>query len=233
LTRRTTVAFCLLAIAALASPLAAQQTIFNVPSPDVLEGGKVYLELDASLRPYEPRFSSFVPRVVVGLGHHIEGGFNLTGNIQPAPDLTTLVPTLKWKFYDNPQTGWSFVAGDDVFFPLRQGSYDIGNYAYVELIRTFKNGLRVGLGGYDFTADVVAPNANRAGGQFTFELPITSRATFAADWFTGKHQSGFLSVGPIFKPNPKLTLYTSYSIGNSDVTRGNHFFLIEIGYNIN
>ena len=39
----------------------AQQTIFNVPSTDVLDKGKVYVELDASLKPTDgalvPKFS--------------------------------------------------------------------------------------------------------------------------------------------------------------------------------
>jgi hypothetical protein len=48
----------------------AQQTIFNVPTTDVLEKGKVYAELDVSFKPNNStavdKFSSFVPRVVVG-----------------------------------------------------------------------------------------------------------------------------------------------------------------------
>ena len=80
-----------------------QQTIFNVPSTDVLDKGKVYAELDASLKPTDgavvPKFSSFVPRVVVGAGSRIEIGLNVTGNIQPGADSTTLVPTIKWKPY--------------------------------------------------------------------------------------------------------------------------------------
>jgi hypothetical protein len=54
----------------------AQQTIFNVPSTDVLDKGKVYAELDASLKPTDgavvPKFSSFVPRVVIGAGGRVE-----------------------------------------------------------------------------------------------------------------------------------------------------------------
>ena len=49
--------------------LQAQQTIFNVPSSDILDKGKVYFELDATFRFDRTRsvgkFSSFVPRVVV------------------------------------------------------------------------------------------------------------------------------------------------------------------------
>jgi hypothetical protein len=60
----------------------AQQTIFNVPSTDVLDKGKVYVELDASVKPTDgsdvARFSSFVPRVVIGAGSNIEFGLNVT-----------------------------------------------------------------------------------------------------------------------------------------------------------
>jgi len=75
----------------------AQQTIFNVPSTDVLDKGKVYAELDASLKPTDAKFTSFVPRVVVGAGSNIEFGLNVTGNIQPGPDSTSLVSTIKWR----------------------------------------------------------------------------------------------------------------------------------------
>jgi len=59
----------------------AQQTVFNVPTTDVLNKGKVYFELDVSAKPNDStavnRFSSFVPRLVVGAGHRIEAGVNL------------------------------------------------------------------------------------------------------------------------------------------------------------
>ena len=77
----------------------AQQTIFNVPSTDVLDKGKVYGEFDASLKLNDSdavnKFSSFVPRVVVGAGSNVEVGLNITGNIQPGADSTTLVPAIK------------------------------------------------------------------------------------------------------------------------------------------
>jgi len=75
-----------------------QQTIFNVPTTDVLDRGRVYAELDVSFKPNQPRFSSFVPRVVVGVGGNVEVGLNMTGNIQPGADSTATVPTIKWRF---------------------------------------------------------------------------------------------------------------------------------------
>src|SRR5438132_13172365 len=89
-----------LVMAALSIKAHAQQTVFNVPTTDVLDKGKVYFELDVSAKPNDSaavnKFSSFVPRLVVGAGHHIEAGVNLLGNVQPGPDSTTIAPTIKW-----------------------------------------------------------------------------------------------------------------------------------------
>ena len=52
----------LLVIGATAAPARAQQTIFNVPSADVLDKGKFYLETDALWRPQEPNFAVFTAR---------------------------------------------------------------------------------------------------------------------------------------------------------------------------
>ena len=214
----------------------AQQTIFNVPSTDVLDKGKVYVELDASLKPSDgaevSKFSSFVPRVVVGAGGQVEVGLNLTGNIQPGPDSTTLVPTIKWKPYQGEKNGWAFVVGDDLFVPVCNRAYNAGNYVYAEMSKTFKRGTRLTFGGYDFTKKVVA-SVNRAGGQFGFEHPLNKNVTFAADWLTGKHSSGYFTPGMVFKVGPRVTGYAGYSIGNTNVSNGNHFFLLEVGYNFN
>jgi hypothetical protein len=214
----------------------AQQTIFNVPTTDVLDEGKVYGELDASFKPNDSetvkRFSSFVPRVVVGAGGRVEVGLNVTGNIQPGPDTTTLVPAVKWKFYQGKDNGIALAAGDNLFVPVRHRAYNVGNYLYAEISKTFKAGTRLTAGGYDFTKSVVA-TGNRAGGQFGFEQPVNKRLTLAADWFTGKHSAGYFTPGAVFKLSPKLTGYAAYSLGNAHLTRGNHFFLLELGYNFN
>ena len=48
-----------------------QQTVFDVPSADVLDKGKVYGELDGTVRAIDP-LATFTPRVVVGIGTRIE-----------------------------------------------------------------------------------------------------------------------------------------------------------------
>lgn len=214
----------------------AQQTIFNVPSTDIMDEGKVYVELDAAFKTNDDtdvkKFSSFVPRFVIGTGGKVEIGLNVTGNIQHGADSTTLVPTIKWKVYDGKDNGWAVVLGNSLFVPVRNKAYDAGNYSYAAFSKTI-NKTRFTAGGYHFTSNVVAPNAQRAGGQFGFEQTINGKLTFAADWITGQHASGYLTPGFIYKPHPKVTSYFSYSIGNANASRGNHFFLFEIGVNLN
>ena len=214
----------------------AQQTIFNVPTTDIMGRGKVYGELDASFKPNDQdvlgRFSSFVPRVVVGAGGNVEVGLNVTGNIQHGVDNTTLVPTAKWRFYQNEKNGVAMIAGTDLFIPARNRAYDIGTYSYLELSKTIKKTRLTG-GGYVASKNVFAPDAVRGGGQFGIEQTVNNKFSVAADWITGKHASGYFTPGFIFKPTSKLTTYWAYSIGNTNASNGNHFFLFEVGYNFN
>ena len=212
----------------------AQQTVFNVPTADVLERGKVYVELDAAFKFNDHgslnRFSSFVPRVVAGAGKNVEIGLNITGNINPGADSTTIVPTAKWRFYQNEKKKLALFGGTNFCIPVRNRSYKFGTYSYVSAAKTF-NKTRFTAGGFVYSKSVVASNASRGGGQFAVEHAINDKFTLAADWLTGKHANGYFTPGVIYKPHPKLTSYFSYSIGNADAAKGNHYFLFELGYN--
>ena len=209
----------------------AQQTVFDVPNPDVLDKGKVYGELDGTARPVNPMYT-FTPRIVIGVGHDIEAGMNFLGLNEPATGENAISPTVKWRLWNGARSGWSLYIGDDLFFPVRKGAYDAGNYFYACFAKKWNSGTRVSFGGYDFTRHVVA-QANRAGGQFTLEQPVSKLVTLAAEWYTGNHASGYVNPGAIIKLTGKLTLYAAYQVGNARVTQGNHQFLWEIGYNFN
>ncbi|MGB7210759.1 MAG: hypothetical protein WBD27_19040 [Pyrinomonadaceae bacterium] len=214
--------------------VSAQQTIFNVPTTDVLGQGKVYVELDASFKTNNQsalrRFSSFVPRFVVGVGGNVEVGLNVTGNIQPGADSTTLVPTVKWKFYENEKKDTALIAGTNFYIPVRNRGYHAGTYSYLAVSKTI-NKTRLTAGGYVASKNVFAAKAVRSGVQFGIEQTINSKFTVAADCITGRHASGYFTPGFIYKPHPQITTYFSYSIGNSQARQGNHFFLFEAGYN--
>jgi hypothetical protein len=209
----------------------AQQTVFDVPSPDVLDKGKVYFELDGTARPVNPMYT-FTPRIVIGAGHDIEAGMNFDGLSEPATGQNILSPTIKWRLWKDEEAGWEFYVGDDLFFPVRKRTYDAGNYFYACFSKKWKRGTRVSAGGYDFTKHVVAA-ANRAGGQFTLEQPVGRRLTLAAEWYTGNNAVGYVNSGAIIKLTGKLTLYAAYQVGNAGVSQGNHQFLWEFGYDFN
>lgn len=216
--------------------IGAQQTIFNVPTADVLDRGKVYVELDAAFKIKRGdalgRFSSFVPRFVVGVGNNIEVGVNLSGNIQPGADSTAIVPTVKWKAFETKKKDFAFIAGSNFYVPVRNRGFDIGTWSYLAVAKAVKK-TRLTAGGYAASRNIFASDAVRTGGQFGIEHAVNNKLTLAADWITGRHAAGYFTSGVIFKPRPKVTTYWSYSIGNGQVARGNHFFLLEIGYNIN
>ncbi|HZQ94498.1 MAG TPA: hypothetical protein VFA67_05775 [Candidatus Sulfotelmatobacter sp.] len=218
---------------ALGSALAmsAQETVFNVPSADILDSGKIYGELDFTYNPASA-VASYTPRLVVGIGHRIEIGANLNGIATPADVRTTVTPALKWKIFDTPAHGFAVLVGDNVFMPVQNTRYKAGNYFYAELAKTWRAKTRLSAGLYHFTADVVAPS-QRVGGQFGIEQPVGSRITLAADWYTGYQVLGYVTPGIIVKATSRLTLYGSWQIGNYGLSEGNHQLLVELGWNFN
>ncbi|MGB8541920.1 MAG: hypothetical protein WCD49_09825 [Candidatus Acidiferrales bacterium] len=214
-----------------ASRAHGQETVFDIPSADVLDRGKVYGELDGTARPANA-FFTFTPRVVAGLGGGIEAGVNFNGLSSPTIGQLDISPTIKWRVWNRKTSGWSFYVGDDLFFPVRDRTYDAGNSFYAAFAKQWTEGTRITFGGYDFTKNVVAA-ANRAGGQFTLEQQLGHGLTLAAEWYTGKQADGYVNSGAMIKLTSKLTLYAAYQVGNAGVSMGNHQFLWELGYNFN
>jgi hypothetical protein len=214
--------------------IAGQQTVFTVPSADVLDKGKVYVELDAAFKINDEdalrKFSSLVPRIVAGTGNNVEVGLNVTGYLNPGTDPTTLVPTVKWRFYRNEKNKVELFGGTNFYIPVRNRNYKFGSYSYAAAAKTI-NKTRLTAGGFVASKNVFASKASRGGGQFTIEQTINDKLTFAADWLTGRHANGYFTPGVIYKPTPKVTTYFAYSIGNADSAKGNHYFLFEVGYN--
>jgi hypothetical protein len=233
----STVMLRALVIAAFVSmPSVAQQTIFNVPSADVLERGKVYVELDAAFKPVsqsaQAKFSSFVPRFVIGIGKRVEVGLNLTGNIQPGRDTTTVVTAIKWRAYEDHSKSFALFAGSNLYFPIRSAAYRFGTNSYLAGSKTISK-TRVTVGGFWASKHVLAPNAARGGAMVGIESTLSKRYTIAADWMSGSHANGYFTPGLIFKPKPRIAAYLGYSIGNDNAAKGNHYFLFEIGYSVN
>jgi len=217
-----------LLLAAAAAPLLAQQTIFNVPSADVLGRGKAYVEVDELFRPTEPRFSSTTVRGVVGVLPGVEAGVNFGGLTTPGPAAPTA--TLAVKIQPWTAGGLGLTAGGFGQFFLR-GSEDgepsgLG-YGHV----SFKLpgiGTRVAAGGWYASAGYA--RASRTGGALaSVEQPVpwVPGLTLAADWWSGENTIGYFSPGLVLALG-RWTAYAAYAIKNGE-SRGNAG-LLELGY---
>ena len=86
-----------------------QSTILNVPSSDVVATKKVYVEFDFITNYAWERhgsFQNYVPRAVVGIGHNVEVGANISYTHVSGETLPIeLQPNIKWRFYSNEANG--------------------------------------------------------------------------------------------------------------------------------
>jgi hypothetical protein len=209
----------------------AQQTIFNVPSADVLDKGKTYAEWDFTMEDSNAD-AAVTPHSVRGMGHGVEAGFNFSSVTltHPGEDALTLAPTLKWKFFESPGHSVAVFAGDQLFLPIRYGAYTIGNEVYLSVAVTLKPGTRVSVGGYDFTRQTIDP-ANRGGIQASIEQPLGQRFGLSTDWYSGNNSVGYMTSGGSFKLGKGITFSAACQMGNRDLMSGNHSLLLIVGWN--
>ena len=210
-----------------ARPAGAQQTLFNVPSADVLESGKVYLEEDNLWRSGRPEDTFFTLRGVAGLGEHAEGGVNVGGFVAQGRPVPSATLALKWQPYR--AGAWALTAGIHGLFFLR-GSTDGSPSAHVYGHAAFTpaDGTRI-TGGVWYATSGFADTGVTRGVLAGFEQRIAPSLNFQADWYSGRNGLGY------FTPGFALTLgqwviYAGYSFKNQDSHE--NAALIEVGRNL-
>ena len=215
-------------LSSLTASALAQQTVFNVPSADVLDPGKVYAEVDELFRPTDPKFSSTTIRGVVGVVPHMEagvnfGGFNSPGGIVPTANVAVKIQPVH-------SGGFTLTTGGYGLFYLK-GSED-GNpsgmgYGFASY-RIAGPETRISAGGWYSSAGFAKPTST-GGALLSFEqpLPWVKGLTLAADWYSGVNSIGYFSPGFTYAFG-QWTAYAAYSIKNGD-SKGNGG-LIELGY---
>lgn len=210
---------------------------FNVLATDTLNKGEVYLELGSTFKPnnhdFAQRFTSFVPRIAYGVTRDFEIGVTVLGNVQPGADVTIISPMFKWRVYENEEHGIAVSIGNNSYIPVRNKSFKFGSNFYVQARKIFsKTGTQITFGSYHYTKNIVAENAQRAGGMFGIEQSVNNRFGVAADWITGKHAAGCFTFGFYFKPHKRMISYVGYSVGNGNAARGNHYFFANVGISL-
>jgi hypothetical protein len=173
----------------LMEPGAAQETIFNVPSPDVLQAGKFYVETDQYVRSWSTASGHaefFLVRAVYGVGRHLEvglnsGAFDYLHTSEPFADAT-----VKWRPFR--AGGAGLLVGDNAGLGLRgEPGGEFRNLAYVAgFVTLSRSKSRASAGPYCATASLFSASG-RCGALMTFEQPIpgVNGLELAADWFSG------------------------------------------------
>ena len=213
-----------LALAALSAPAHAQQTIFNVPTADVLGKGKFYLETDVLWRPQDPNFAVFTPRGVYGVVPNVEAGVNFGGFVSPGRSVPIATPNVKWQPWHN--DALAVTTGLFGLFFLR-GSED-GKPAvlgYAHVAAKLPTNTRVTVGGYWGSSGYAAPDP-QAGALVGFEQVVLPHLNLIADWYSGENGLGYFTPG-FSSTWGGWTLYAGYSFKNGD-SKGNSM-LLELG----
>jgi hypothetical protein len=216
-----------------AHPAAAQSTIATVPSTDVVSANNVYLEFDFISHyasHHDSGFQSYVPRVVVGVGHNVEVGANVLytdgfGVNQPLE----IQPGLKWRFYQNEGQGVAASVGGMLYAPVtHRGGTDtfLMLYAMVSKKVAGKFGPRLTGGGYALVGRNQGAGP-RGGVIAAYEQPLVPRVSFVMDWSSGANRFGYVTPGLSFATTKRSLLFTGYSIGNQG--RGNNAFFTYYG----
>ena len=198
----------------------AQQTLFNVPSADVLEKGQVFVQHESQ---FSTNFGLHTEYSALGIGKHTELDLTLFGvgtrnvrNEVLGVGFKTSLP-----IHEKSETKLTF----GTLVPVSLRGNGVGGYTYSHLsTRLPKIKTRITSGVFVgttllFGRDVVC---NISG----IEQPITKNFGLVMDWYSGKHINGFLIPGFYYTAKP-FTLWAGYQIHNNKAN-GNNGFVIEV-----
>ena len=198
----------------------AQSTLFNIPSTDVVAKKKTYVEFDfvSHLEAHKDGgFQGYVPRVVFGVGKHVEIGTNVAFADTLAPDQPVeLQPNIKYQFYSNEKNGVAAAAGGMLYTPIaHRAGVDTFGMLYSTVSKKWHGnyGPRLTGGGYGLVARADG-TGNKGGAIAGYEQPIQRKVSFVMDWLSGRNRFGYVTPGFAFAVSKASALYAGYSIGN-------------------
>lgn len=199
----------------------AQQTIFNVPSADVTEKGRLFLQHETQ---FSNKFFVNTEYAALGVGKNTEidvtllgVGTNNVANEVLGVGFKSFLPLHK-----KSETKFTYGA----LIPASLRGKGVGGYAYSHLsTRIPKLNTRITSGVFVGTTTVLGRDfvSYIAG----IEQPITKRLNFIMDYYSGKHANGFLIPGVSFYLGKDSTFYAGYQIHNNKAN-GDNGFVVEL-----
>ena len=221
--RKLAAAVGLTALATVTS--SAQQTIFNIPTADVLGRGKTYLESDVLWRPQVPDFALFTERGAYGLGGNVEVGINFGGFLTPDRSSPIATPNIKWQPWHDDKISVT-TGGFGLFYLRGSGDGKPAVEGYAHAAYKLPTGTRLTAGAYWASSGYAAAHP-AAGALAGLEQRVNDHLNLIADWLSGKNALGYFTTG-ISATLGGWTLYAGYSFKNGD-SKANAM-LFELGF---
>lgn len=210
--------------------LAAQQNFFNVPSSEITEDGKIFLQQQFNLYG---RSSVSNSTFCFGLGHEAEIGFNLLG-ITYSNSAGRFVSSAEGEEPVFPSFGinaqkqieisehYQISAGGQLLLPKKVSEYEW--YGYLNN-RVHAGHLKIVFGLFSgninyFDSEPLLPGSSvRLGVQAGLEYEVlTDRLYLQSDYISGRTAVSNLIVGAAYKATSHLILSAGYQSPNSTVT---------------
>lgn len=198
----------------------AMQTVFNVPSADVMDKGKFFFQEEAQFKPWNPDSYYYgTTYTAYGIGHNTEIDVNLFNYASPALENITMgvgfksaipIPGLKEKY---PKREYKLTVGTNILIGLEGNG--VGNWTYAHLSgRVPKANTRLSAGVSYGGRQVFGENS--VSFIAAVEQPVTKKLSLIGDWMSGNETwGGVLIVGASYELPKNTTLYAGYQIPNN------------------
>jgi hypothetical protein len=192
--------------------VAAQETLINVPSADIVPKGYLHTQAQANYQP-SPALFTYSQSLAYGVGHGLE--FDVEGNNMTRQSTAVGGVGFKWAPYTH--GNWQTFVSD-----LVSVSPPSGNMLYLGAARTIAK--------YRVTAGVwnAQTVGNRTGAFLGLEYNVTKRVAPQCDWLSGA--SGQSACAVAITLTKSLSIAPGYTWGNTGIKNGNHSALVQINW---
>lgn len=213
----------------ISTKVTAQQTIFNVPSADVADKNRTFIQHESQFRTKEEgRFWTGTNYVTHGIGYNTELTSTLFNLNSPATKNVTLAAGFKSSIPISIKKISAYkpkiIIGSMIPFSL-QGN-GVGNWTYISGNFTLpQTSSRITMGISSGSKQIFGENATCFIGGF--EQKITNKLSFINDWYSGESALGIFATGISYNFPQDFALFGGYQIPNSKKV-GRNSVVIEV-----
>lgn len=209
--------------------LFSQQTIFNVPSADIVEKNKIFIQHESQLRTKNPdSFINTTNYIAYGIGKETELDTTLFNLSSPSSNNISLgigfknAKRIDYKLFKNIDN--TLIIGSMI--PISLNNNGVGNWTYVENSLYINNTKTRITGGVSYGTKQIFGKEIICflGG---FEQKINDRLNIIGDWYSKNHNLGIAALGLSYAAPDNLTFYGGLQIPNNK-TIGRQSIIFEI-----